>query len=107
MNSDEPIVGVESMAHGGSGLGHHEGRVMFVEGGVPGDIARVRVTRARRRYSQASLISLATPSPDRITPPCPVFDRCGGCDWQMISLTAQRRWKARIVAEQLQHLGGV
>ncbi|MGA7271742.1 MAG: 23S rRNA (uracil(1939)-C(5))-methyltransferase RlmD, partial [Acidimicrobiia bacterium] len=42
-----------------------------------------------------------------ITPPCPVFDRCGGCDWQMISLTAQRRWKARIVAEQLQHLGGV
>lgn len=62
---------------------------------------------ADKRYAEGRLVSVVSPSGDRISPPCPVFDRCGGCDWQMISLDAQRRWKARIVAEQLHHLGGV
>jgi 23S rRNA (uracil1939-C5)-methyltransferase len=97
LNQGGPCLEIDSFAHGGAGVARHDGRVFFVEGGVPGDLARVRVDRTRRRYSDASVELLLTPSPDRITPPCPVFDRCGGCDWQMISLDAQRRWNSCII----------
>lgn len=100
-------VRIESMAHGGDGVARIDGRVAFVGGAIPGDEVTVAVTAEKQRYLRGVVAEIRTPSPDRIGPPCPVFDRCGGCDWQMGSLAAQRRWKADIVRGQLAHLGGV
>lgn len=107
MNPGEASIEVESLAHGGAGVARREGRVLFVEGGVPGDLIRARVVRDRGSYAQVGVTAVVRPSPDRVEAPCPVFERCGGCDWQMIALPAQREWKAQIVAEQLRHLGGI
>ena len=102
----EPVE-IYSLAHGGRGIARSEGRVLFVEGAVPGDVVTVEITKDKKRFGLATVSSVVRASPDRIEPPCPVFDRCGGCDWQMLDLGAQRRWKAEIVSGQLSHLGGV
>lgn len=98
---------VGSVAHGGRGLGRTDGRVVFIDGAVPGDLVEVDVVDTKKRFSHAVVTEVIRPSPDRVEAPCPVFGRCGGCDWQMMSLESQRRWKADILAGQLAHLGGV
>lgn len=101
-------VDVTSMAHGGEAIARHEGLVVFVRGGLPGERVRVTVTSAPEhgRFIRASVDEVMVASPDRVTPPCRYAGHCGGCDWQHIRLSAQRQFKARIVAEQLTRIGG-
>lgn len=99
-------VEIDSLAHGGAGVGRDDGRVVFCHGGVPGDTVEAEVRKDRGRYLEAEVTSVLRPSGFRIAPPCPVFDRCGGCDWQMISLDGQRQAKREIILSQLRHLGG-
>ncbi len=60
-----------------------------VPGGVPGDVGTLRITHVGQHATWGHIESLETPSPDRVTPPCPVVDRCGGCPWQSVALSAQ------------------
>lgn len=105
--SPPSVVAVETLAHGGQGVGRVDGQVVFVDGAVPGDVVELANVEPKGRFSRAGIGGVPHPSPDRMGPPCPVFDRCGGCDWQMMTLAAQRRWKAEIVAGQLAHLGRI
>lgn len=107
MSEQGRVVSVDSMAHGGAGVARMDGKVVFVEGGVPGDVVEVAITHDDRRFRRGRVARVVRPSPDRVEPPCPVFDRCGGCDWQMGAVEAQGRWKADIVRGQMIHLGGV
>jgi 23S rRNA (uracil1939-C5)-methyltransferase len=102
------IVRVDEMAHGGDGLGRHEGRAVFVPGTMPGDRVRVEIVEERSRFARARVVEVLDRSPDRIEPPCPhVADGCGGCPWQTAAHPAQLRWKERTVRSQLAHLGGI
>lgn len=105
---DEITLDVASMAHGGEAIGRHDGQVVFVRGAIPGEQVRVRVTDApgHGRFLRATTLDVITPSPDRTAPPCRYFGECGGCDWQFMSLEAQRQWKARVIADQLTRIGG-
>ncbi|NLF01207.1 MAG: class I SAM-dependent RNA methyltransferase, partial [Anaerolineales bacterium] len=98
-----------SMAHGGTALGRHEKRVIFVPYALPGETVRAEITDDRGSHAFAALVEVLDPSPDRVTPPCPYFgpDRCGGCQWQAAAYPAQLRFKAEIVADQLARIGGV
>jgi 23S rRNA (uracil1939-C5)-methyltransferase len=99
---------VEEMAHGGDGLGRHDGLAVFVPGAMPGDLVRVEITEERPRFARGRVIELLDPSPDRIEPPCPhLADGCGGCPWQAAGHPAQLRWKQRTVRSQLAHLGDI
>lgn len=81
--------------------GNGAGRVVFVRGGIPGERVRVRLTdTSRQAWWQGVVEDVIEPSPDRVTPPCPVAGLCGGCDWQHIGLARQRELKAQIVAQQ-------
>jgi 23S rRNA (uracil1939-C5)-methyltransferase len=100
-------VEVESIALGGNGLSRVDGRVVFVEGGMPGDRAQVRVRRVRRGYAEARLETLESPSPHRIPARCPHVPRCGGCRFQELDYAQQLREKERQVTETLRHLGGI
>ncbi len=100
----------EGVAHGGEAVGRLEdGRAVFVPDAIPGERVRVRVTQARRRFARAELVEVLEPSPDRVAAPCPHFGpgRCGGCAWQHIRPGAQAELKARLVREQLAHVGGL
>lgn len=98
---------ITSMAHGGEAIGRHEGQVVFVRGAIPGERVAVEVTEApgHGRFIRARVIDVLSSSPERTTPPCRYFDRCGGCDWQFMTLAEQRRWKARVVVDQLTRIG--
>lgn len=99
---------VTSMAHGGEAVARHDGQVVFVRGAIPGERVTAQVTDApgHGRFLRASTVEVLEASGDRIDPPCRYFGECGGCDWQFMSLEAQRRFKARVVAEQLTRIGG-
>jgi 23S rRNA (uracil1939-C5)-methyltransferase len=98
---------VTDVALGGKALARHEGRVVFIDRGLPGDEIEARVTRVRRNYAEAWLGALARGGPGRVTPPCPHVLRCGGCRLQELDYGAQCRLKERQVRETLAHLGGI
>jgi tRNA/tmRNA/rRNA uracil-C5-methylase (TrmA/RlmC/RlmD family) len=104
------ILDVERVAHGGSCVAHaDDGRVVFIRHALPGEQVRVVVTEERSRYLRADAVEVLRASPNRVVPPCPHAGpgKCGGCDWQHVALEEQRRLKAEVVREQLQHLAGL
>jgi len=95
------------MAHGGDALGRHEGKVIFVPYTIPGEEALVEIVEDKGSYARARLVEILSPSPHRVTPPCPHFGpgRCGGCQWQHIAYQSQLELKAAVVGDQLARLG--
>ncbi|MGH9124730.1 MAG: class I SAM-dependent RNA methyltransferase [Acidimicrobiales bacterium] len=96
-----------AMVAGGAALAHDEaGRVVFVDGALPGETVAVQLTEARADYARGHAIEVLEASPDRVEPPCPAVARgCGGCTWQHIAREAQARLKAGIVVDALHRIG--
>ena len=109
MTNELITLELTGMAHGGSAIGRHEGRAIFVPYGIPGEQVRVRIVQDKGRFAIAEIVEVVTPSPDRIQAPCPYFgkDRCGGCQFQFIDYTRQITLKQQIVRDQLARLGGL
>ena len=74
---------------------------------LPGERVRVRVFRNHRNFSEADLVEVLTPSPHRVAPRCPLYGRCGGCQYQHLAYPEQLAWKQRQVTELLEHLAGI
>jgi 23S rRNA (uracil1939-C5)-methyltransferase/tRNA (uracil-5-)-methyltransferase len=74
---------------------------------LPGERVRARIFRNQKNFSEADLVEVLDPSPERIHPRCPLFGTCGGCQYQHLSYPAQLAWKRRQVAELLEHMAGV
>jgi 23S rRNA (uracil1939-C5)-methyltransferase len=98
---------VTDVALGGKALARPEGRVVFIDRGLPGDDIEARVTRVRRNFAEARLGALLRGAPERVSPPCPHVQQCGGCRFQELDYAAQCRLKERQVQETLAHLGGI
>ena len=81
--------------------GPDDGRATFVPLAAPGERVRVRIERAQGRVAWGELTAIERPSPVRVTPPCPLFGSCGGCQWQQASIEAQREAKRAIAARAL------
>ena len=81
--------------------------VVMVPFTLPGERVRVRVFRNHKNFSEADLVSVLAPSPHRIAPGCPLFGRCGGCQYQHLTYSEQLKWKQQQVAELLQHMAGI
>jgi 23S rRNA (uracil1939-C5)-methyltransferase len=102
---DRVELTVEKGVYRGLGLARHEGQVVFVTRGVPGDRVRARVESLRKGYVRARPEELLLPGPDRREPPCPLFAACGGCAYQHIGYEAQLRLKADVLRESLARAG--
>lgn len=101
-------VEVGPVAHGGHCVARHDGRVIFVRHAIPGERVNVRITDdSKKNFWRGDAIEVLQAAPERVTPPCPVAPRCGGCDFQHVSPQGQRELKRRVVAEQLAHLAGI
>lgn len=108
-------VEVGPVAHGGhfvarvaTGLDERE-MVVFVRHALPGEQVTVEITEDRAKFLRADAVAVAAPSPQRVRTPCPLAHPggCGGCDFQHVELSEQRRLKATVVAEQLARLAGL
>jgi len=107
---DEVEVEIGAVAHGGHCVARFQGRVIFVRLALPGELARVRITEARKgSFCRAEAVEILRADPERVEAPCVHFGPggCGGCDFQHASGARQRGLKASVVAEQLRRLAGV
>ena len=100
-------VRLERVAHGGYVVGRADGKVVFVTGGLPGERVLVDITEVGKRFDRARVVEVLDPADGRVVPPCPIADRCGGCDWQHADQATQLKLKAAVVTEQLQRLAGI
>jgi tRNA/tmRNA/rRNA uracil-C5-methylase (TrmA/RlmC/RlmD family) len=108
-------LSVATLTNLGIGLGRVElpgaeaGRkwVVMVAFALPGERVRVRVFRNHANYSEADLVEVIEASPQRIEPRCPLFGRCGGCQYQNLEYSEQLSWKRRQVAELVEHMAGL
>ncbi|CAM3324728.1 TRAM domain-containing protein [Halomonas lysinitropha] len=103
---EQDILDVRGLAHDGRGVARTiQGKTVFIEGALPGERVKVAVHRTRKRFDEAHVRELLLASPERVAPPCPHFERCGGCDLQHLTLPAQRRHKQAVLEELLGRQG--
>ena len=104
--NQEILLTIEDFTREGEGLGKYQGFPLFVKDTVIGDKAKVSVTKLKKNYGYARLVEILEPSPDRVTPPCPVARQCGGCKIQQLSYEKQKEFKWNQVANCLKRIGG-
>jgi tRNA/tmRNA/rRNA uracil-C5-methylase (TrmA/RlmC/RlmD family) len=113
----QPLVGarytvtVGPLAHGGHCVARHDSRVVFVRHALPGERVVVEVTEGDEssRFLRADAVEVLEAAPDRVARRCPYAGpgACGGCDFQHVSLPAQRRMLGDVVGEQMRRLAGL
>ena len=103
----ELTLSIEALNHEAQGVARHEGKVLFVEGGLPGESVRARVVRRKTQFDQAELLGVLHPGPSRVLPRCPHFGTCGGCNMQHADAAAQIAFKQRILEDNLARIGRV
>ena len=96
---------IERLAHGGHGVGYVDGMAVFVPRTAPGDRIDVQIVDQRRRYAFGDMVELLAASPWRVPPPCPLFERCGGCHLQHLPYARQLDVKADQVRDSLTRIG--
>lgn len=98
---------IESLDLEARGVAHHEGKVIFVRGALPGEVVTARVVRKKPRFEVAEVETIERPSTLRVQPACPHFGVCGGCSMQHVQARAQVSIKQRALEDSLWHLGKV
>lgn len=98
---------IDSLTNLGAGVGRIDGWVVFVPFALPGETVKARVFRNDKNHSQADLVEVLVPSPDRVEPVCPLFGNCGGCQYQHLDYQKQLTWKTRQVGELMKHMAGI
>jgi 23S rRNA (uracil1939-C5)-methyltransferase len=96
---------VTGYAAGGKCLAKHEGKVIFMENAVPGDIVTVRLIKNKKDWAEAQVIRIISFSSERIQPFCKHFGICGGCQWQMLPYEQQLEYKQDQVLQSLKRIG--
>src|SRR5690625_2027174 len=96
------VLSIESLDLSAQGVAHDdEGKVVFVEGALPGEKVRVEFSRHKKNYNKAQVVEVLQASPLRVTPRCPYFGQCGGCVMQHLDADAQIAIKQRALEDML------
>ena len=100
-------LSIDKLTNEGVGLGRLNDWVVFVPFALPGEKVRASVFRNHKNYSEADLVEVLERSPHRIDPVCPLFGKCGGCQYQHVGYEEQLTWKRVQVAELLKHMAKI
>lgn len=98
-------LSIETIAAEGRGLGRHEGKVVFVNYGVPGDIVTVQPQTTKKDFVIGNIRQLEKAADYRIAPECAHFGTCGGCRWQHVPYEKQLEFKQQLVEESFKRIG--
>lgn len=99
-------VTIEKVAHGGHFIARHEGAVIFLRHGLPGEVVDVAITSIGSSFNRGDVVKVITASADRVAAPCSYANRngCGGCDFQHVEISAQRKLKSQVITEQFSRI---
>jgi 23S rRNA (uracil-5-)-methyltransferase RumA len=89
----EVTLTIRRLGINGEGVGYFKKQVVFVDGALPGEVVIAKVERVDPKYATAKIKKIRTKSPDRVQPPCSLYDKCGGCQLQHLSYEGQLREK--------------
>lgn len=98
---------IESIAFEGKSIARVDGFVVFVAGGIPGDVVKARIYKKKKDYAEAKLVEIVSPSEHRVEARCSYFGVCGGCRWQHLDYAEQLRFKRQHVIDALERTGGL
>lgn len=99
-------ITIEDIGNDGQGIGKYNGYTLFVKDTVVGDRVQVKVMKAGKTYGYAKLVEILQPSEYRVTPRCPIADKCGGCQLQHMDYQKQLEYKENKVLNCLTRIGG-
>lgn len=98
-------VDIYNVGSSGEGVGSLNGLTLFVDGALPGETISARMIEQHKRYGRGELIDILTPSADRVTPICPLFGKCGGCQLMHLAYKKQLEIKRQKVIDALERIG--
>ncbi len=98
---------ITDYANEGKAIGRFEGKVVFVDGAMPGDVVDVRVYFNKKDFAEARIINFIEKAPQRLVPVCKHFTYCGGCKWQHVPYAEQLVFKQRMVQDNIKFMGKV
>ena len=91
----------------GKALARIDGKVIFISGAVPGDVADVLLVKNKKDWAEGRVLKIKSLSSERVTPFCKHFGICGGCKWQMLPYPKQLQYKQQEVEQNLRRIGKV
>ena len=94
-------VSIDDLSHDGLGIARIDGFLVFVKDALPGERVVIKVTNAKKNYAHAEAVEMIRPTHQRINPPCPLFERCGGCQIQHLNYESQLQFKKDIVIRNM------
>src|SRR4051812_32039018 len=98
-------VTIADIAFGGEGVARLEDFVIFVPFVMVGEEVEVEITEVKKRFARGRLLNVIAASSERVTPPCPYFGICGGCQYQHIDYEAQLRIKHKQIVDLFSRVG--
>lgn len=100
-------ITVEDYAAEGKSLARVDGKVIFVDNAVPGDVIDIQLQKSKKDWAEGFAVRFKNYSPNRVQPFCQHFGVCGGCQWQMLPYSQQLIYKQQQVVDNLQRIGKV
>jgi len=100
-------VEITDLAFDGKAVGHIDGKVIFLDAGLPGETVVAEIVRSKPRYNQATVREIVRRSDARQPAVCPHFDQCGGCAWQDLAYEQQLFFKKKQVTACIERIGGL
>lgn len=104
---EELELDIRDLNNLGVGVGRIGNWVVMVQMALPGERVRARIYKNHKNFSEADLVEVIKPSPDRIKPGCPIFGECGGCQYQHLKYSAQLEWKRKQVGDLMRRIGKI
>ena len=104
---DRIVVTIKRIGINGEGVGYYRKKAVFLDGALPGEVVRAKVSAVHDKHIVAAVTAYEKESPDRRQPPCPVYERCGGCQLQHLAYEGQLRAKEELVREAFRRYAGI
>ena len=97
---------IENYTAEGMGVARIDGMAVFVPGAAAGDTLKIKIVKVQKNLAYGKIEQIITPAPVRMTPTCPVYDKCGGCNFLHLTYEEELRLKGQRVEDALRRIGG-
>jgi 23S rRNA (uracil1939-C5)-methyltransferase len=98
---------ISALSHDGRGIAHLDGKVIFIDGALPGEQVKFEYSFQRKQFDEGVAREIANASPDRVVPPCEFSTLCGGCSLQHMSSEKQIEFKQSTLIDQFKHIAEI